>query len=131
MEVKNGPTRGTRPELITLRTPLGPIAEVAPGQFEFLDSEAGDYPTRYYRLRSPCSPATSQPTVAAVTRQPDQRLLLQCAATAGLTYTLQTSTNLVNWVDHTNVVADPGGVIECLTDMETNAPARFYRLRWP
>jgi hypothetical protein len=72
-----------------------------------------------------------RPTVAALTRQPDQRLLLQCVGTAGLTYTLQTSTNLLNWVNRTNVVADPGGLIECLLDMDPNAPACFYRLQWP
>ena len=48
-----------------------------------------------------------------------------------LTYTLENSTNLVHGLDGTNVAADPGGVIECLLDMETNAPACFYRLRWP
>jgi hypothetical protein len=51
--------------------------------------------------------------------------------TAGLTYTLQPSTNLVDWVDHTNLVADSGGLIECLEDMDPEAPTCFYRLRWP
>jgi len=72
-----------------------------------------------------------RPTIAGVTPQPDQRLLLQCVGTTGLTCTLQSSTNLVNWVDRTNLLADPDGLIECLMDMEANAPACFYRLRWP
>jgi hypothetical protein len=37
----------------------------------------------------------------------------------------------VDWVNHTNLVADPGGLIECLMNMETNVPTCFYRLRWP
>ena len=56
---------------------------------------------------------------------------LQGTGTAGLTYTLQTSTNLVDWVSHTNAVAGPTGLIECLEDMDPAAPACFYRLRWP
>jgi hypothetical protein len=56
---------------------------------------------------------------------------LQGTGTAGLTYTLQTSTNLVDWVDQTNVEAGPGGLIKCLVDMDPDAPACFYRLRWP
>jgi len=56
---------------------------------------------------------------------------LQAIGTEGLTYTLQSSTNLVDWLDRTNLVAGPGGMIECLVDTETNAPACFYRLRWP
>jgi hypothetical protein len=45
--------------------------------------------------------------------------------------TLRIPTNLVNWVNHTNPLASPAGLIECLLDMETGAPACFYRLRWP
>ena len=56
---------------------------------------------------------------------------LQATGTAGLIYWLQTSTNLVDWVDRTNLLAKPGGLIECLEDMDPNAPAWFYRLRWP
>jgi hypothetical protein len=56
---------------------------------------------------------------------------LQAIGTPGLSYTLQTSTNLIDWVDDTSVVAGPGGLIEYLEDMEPTAPACFYRLRWP
>lgn len=56
---------------------------------------------------------------------------LQATGTPGLTYTLQTSTNLVNWVSHTNVLADPGGLIQCLDEMGTNGRACFYRLSRP
>ena len=56
---------------------------------------------------------------------------LRGTGTAGLAYTLQTSTNLVDWVDHTNLPADPSVLIECLDERETGTPACFYRLRWP
>ena len=56
---------------------------------------------------------------------------LQGIGTAGLTYTLQTSTNLVDWAEHTNVVADPGGLIDWVEEMEPTVPACFYRLSWP
>jgi len=56
---------------------------------------------------------------------------LQGSRAVGLTYTLQTSTNLVDWVDRINVVAGAGGLLECLMAMDPNAPACFYRLRWP
>jgi hypothetical protein len=60
---------------------------------------------------------------------PGQFRLQATGGTPGLTYTLQTSTNLVGWVNHTNLVAEPGGLIECLVDMDPDAPACFYRLR--
>ncbi len=112
-------------------TLLGSATEISPGQFQFQDSAAANYPTRYYRLRWPCSLVVSPPTLSSVARQPDRSILVKGAGTAGLTYTLQTSTNLVDWENHTNVVADPGGLIECVEHMDTNAPACFYRLRWP
>lgn len=39
------------------------------------------------------------------------------------------STNLVKWLNRTNLLPDPGGVIWRLLDMETDAPACFYRPR--
>ncbi len=72
-----------------------------------------------------------QPVLAGCSVLGPGQFRLQATGTNGLTYTLQTFTNLVNWVDRTNVVADPGGAIDCAMAMETNAPARFYRLRWP
>jgi len=59
------------------------------------------------------------------------QIRLQATGTAGLTYTLQTSTNLMNWVDRTNVAANPGGSIERLMSMPTGDRACFYRLKWP
>ena len=56
---------------------------------------------------------------------------LQATGTAGLSYTVQTSTNLVDWVTYTNLVASPTGLIECLEDMDTDTPTCFYRLKWP
>jgi len=44
---------------------------------------------------------------------------------------VEVSTNLMDWVNHTNVVADPTGLIDCLMGMDPGAPACFYRLRWP
>ena len=76
-----------------------------------------------------CRSGGSEPE-SDIYRAPGQRQR-QGAGTAGLTYTLQTSTNLVDWLNRTSLLADPGGLIECLLDMETNAPACFYRLRWP
>jgi hypothetical protein len=54
---------------------------------------------------------------------------LQAAGLAGVTYTLQTSIDLANWADHTNLVADPAGSIECVEEIESFAPACFYRLK--
>jgi len=59
------------------------------------------------------------------------QLRLQAIGSAGLSYTLQTSTNLANWVNQTNLVADTNGLIECAVGLDSNVPACFYRVRWP
>lgn len=73
----------------------------------------------------------ASPLFAGCSMLADGQFRLHGTGTPGLTYTLQTSTNLVNWVDHTNLLADPNGLIDCLEAIEANAPACFYRLRWP
>jgi len=73
----------------------------------------------------------AQPVFAGYSVPAPGQFGLRGTGTAGLTYTLQTSTNLVDWTDHTSVVAGPAGLIECLETMDPGAPACFYRLRWP
>jgi alpha-tubulin suppressor-like RCC1 family protein len=101
------------------------------GLIQCLVQRPASGPVCFFRLRWPADPTLSRPTLLGLARQSNGRLRLQATGAADLTYTLQTSTNLVNWVNHTNVVASPGGTIDCLMDIGPNAPAGFYRLRWP
>jgi hypothetical protein len=71
------------------------------------------------------------PVFAGCAVNPVGKFQLAGTGTPGLTYTLQTSTNLVDWVNHTNIVCAPDGLLSCLEDRKTNAPAFFYRLKWP
>jgi len=72
------------------------------------------------------------PPVLAVCSGPAPgQFRLQGSGRAGLSYTLQASSNLVDWVNQTELVAGPGGGIEWVVEKDPNVPARFYRLRWP
>ena len=66
-----------------------------------------------------------------ITPQPGPAFLLHCSGGASLGYTLQTSSNLVDWVTHTNVIAGTNGLFDCLEAVEAGVSPRFYRLRWP
>ena len=57
--------------------------------------------------------------------------LVQCTGSAGTNYTLQTSSNLVNWLDLTNLPAGPNNTFQYLDTSAPNGLRRFYRLRWP
>jgi hypothetical protein len=70
------------------------------------------------------------PSITSIFLQPGQGCRLQFSGSAGMRYTLETSTNLANWVAHTNLVAGPDGRFECLESMEPGTAACFYRLRW-
>jgi exo-1,4-beta-D-glucosaminidase len=66
-----------------------------------------------------------------ITFVPNAGSLVQCTGSAGTNYTLQVSTNLVNWLDLTNLPAGTNNVFQFLDTSATNRPGRFYRLRWP
>ncbi len=55
-------------------------------------------------------------------------LRLQGVGSPGVTYTLQVSTNLVEWSNHTNVVAGTDGEIDYTEPTTPHGPACFYRL---
>jgi hypothetical protein len=57
--------------------------------------------------------------------------LLRCSGSAGFGYVMETSTNLVDWLALTNLVAESDGLFEFLDTTATNFPTRFYRLRVP
>ena len=57
--------------------------------------------------------------------------LLRFSGSPGFGYVLEASTNLVNWLALTNLVARSDGLFEFLDTNATNFPTRFYRLRVP
>jgi len=71
------------------------------------------------------------PAIASVSLQAGLQLSLQLNGTPGTAYTLETSTNLIDWTVRTNCVMNPSGWSEFVETGVTNPPARFYRLRWP
>ncbi len=75
-----------------------------------------------------------RPSVLGVTRQSPPAAagsLLQFSGSPLLSYTLETSTNLVNWLVLTDLLAGADGRFEFLDTSATNFPTRFYRLRVP
>jgi hypothetical protein len=101
------------------------------GLIEYLARMQASVSICFFRLRWPADPTVSRPTILGLARQSDGRIQLQATGTPGLAYTLQTSTNLVNWVNHTNLVAGSTGLIECVEETKPDTPACFYRLKWP
>jgi hypothetical protein len=61
----------------------------------------------------------------------DGSFLLQFSGVAGSNYTLQVSTNLLNWIDRTNLMAGTNGIFNYVDEDTTNCPQRFYRLLVP
>lgn len=57
--------------------------------------------------------------------------LLRFSGSPGFGYVMEASTNLVNWLALTNLVAGTDGLFEFLDTSATNFPTRFYRLRVP
>ncbi len=63
--------------------------------------------------------------------QTDGSFQLQFSGGAGLSYTLQTSTDMTNWMNFTNLLAETNGLFIFNDATATNYPIRFYRLSQP
>ncbi|HWX23245.1 MAG TPA: pre-peptidase C-terminal domain-containing protein [Candidatus Binatia bacterium] len=73
----------------------------------------------------------ARPAITNTVLQPGHQLALTLTGTPGISYTLESSTNLVNWTVRSNCVIAVNGVFQFLEINATNPPVRFYRLRWP
>jgi hypothetical protein len=94
---------------------------------EFADPTAGGHPYRFYRALV-CDAVTGL-RIGTITQLPDRQVRFEFSGASGLSYVIQASTNLTQWVNvRTNVGA--GGTI-LFTDSVTNYPQRFYRLKSP
>jgi len=72
----------------------------------------------------------SAPGPAALTRQPDASYVLSFSAAAGIPYTVESSTNLVQWDAAGAVTTDGSGAGQFRFAIGTDAE-RFFRVRWP
>lgn len=73
----------------------------------------------------------STPQITGFVYQSAANLWLRSCGLPNLTYTLQTSTNLLNWSDLTNSVADASGVCNFVDWNTGDYRMRFYRLAVP
>lgn len=55
---------------------------------------------------------------------------LHCCALPGSAYTVQVSTNLLNWADLVCIGSGANGFFECVDAAQINCAKRFYRLRY-
>ena len=68
------------------------------------------------------------PQFLTITAQSGPAFLLEGRGAPGMTYTLQTSTNLLDWATRTNLTAGPDCFFQYLDTPDPTWPACFYRL---
>lgn len=71
------------------------------------------------------------PVIAGFSMAAPGQFLLQASGMSNVSYTIQSSTNLMTWYNFTNLIANPDGTFEWYGNIATNLPACFYRLVWP
>jgi hypothetical protein len=71
------------------------------------------------------------PGITDISSQPDGTFLLEFQGATGMNYTLQSSSNLVDWSTLTNLFGGGSGQFNFLDTDATNHSERFYRLRNP
>jgi uncharacterized protein (TIGR03790 family) len=93
-----------------------------PGLLSFTDWDSTNYPARFYWISWP---APRAPQVSAPELLADPFFQMQVAGVGGEAWTVQISTDLVNWVSiFTN---QNGGTMEFADTNAANSPRRFYR----
>jgi hypothetical protein len=95
------------------------------------DPQATNYVRRFYRGVAQISTTVAQPAITNVTRLPGPQLSFTLSGTPGVTYTVEVSTNLVNWTVRSNCTMAGNGLFQFLETNASNPPIRFYRVRWP
>jgi len=103
---------------------LNPLS-AADGELD-LDNDGLNNLAEYQRGRNPLAFDTLQ--IGTCRMQGDGSLTMTATGEVGRTYTLEVSTNLVQWTTQASVAFT--NTSQILTDASvTNAPIRFYRLR--
>ena len=94
-----------------------------------LDTDAGLFPLRFYRLGPQSDiPSPSLGFASPAVSSNGANLLLY--GFTGLSYRLQSSTNLVDWFTVTNLTST-NGLMPLLDSSATNDACRFYRVVIP
>ena len=121
---------------LTNWTMLGGVTEISPGQFQFTDPQATNYPQRFYRVRSALSVGTVTTIVLAnPTELLNGTFQFSFTNTPGASFSVLATTNLVlplsNWTVLGAVTETSPGQFQFIDLQATNSQNRFYRIRSP
>ena len=99
------------------------FTNVMPGLLDFIDFDATNYPTRFYRMTWP---TPDQPlTLSAPGIVGNGAFQMHVTGVSGLPWAILSSTDLVNWVFV--VTNQLGGAMDFVDAKATNSAHRFYR----
>lgn len=90
------------------------------GDLNFVDPEAANYPSRFYRLRE------TQPSVQ-LRLTPDGLMVVSVTGQNGRTYDVQASVDLADWAVIGTVAVGASGAADFVDADAANYPTRFYR----
>jgi VCBS repeat-containing protein len=108
--------------------PLGSATEWAAGKYQFVDSAATNQSARFYQLRAELA---ADPIITSISERDDGVYRLGFAGSAGSSYRIFTSTNLLDWTPQGTAESILPGIFQFLDYDSTNYPARFYKLSAP
>lgn len=106
-----------------------PLSNLSPGALYNFHAVASNSIGLSYgsNLTFPTAPVAS---IIGISGPSNGQFLLQFSGTTGINYTLQSSTNLTQWLDLTTLSAGSNGLFNYV-DPGSNQPALFYRLSNP
>jgi hypothetical protein len=106
---------------------IGTTTAGANGVFNFQDSNAGNFPSRFYRVVLEVT-SPNKVTITSIVLIDINHALITGTGGAGVIYTIQASSDLVNWQSIGNVTTGTNGVFNFQDANIAIFSSRFYRI---
>jgi hypothetical protein len=106
---------------------IGTATADSQGLFQFTDLNAGNFTKRFYRVFLAVTPPGTV-TITSIGLTGINQALINGIGTAGMIYTIQASSDLVNWQNIGTVTADANAIFQYQDSNIAGYSRRFYRV---
>ncbi|HWD17894.1 MAG TPA: cadherin-like domain-containing protein [Verrucomicrobiae bacterium] len=114
---------------LTTWAPIGVAAQISSGHFQFIDTNAANFPRRFYKVELAASLPAVGPTITSENVLPNGQFHIHFLGDSAAVYTVLASTNLTTWTPVGLAIQTTAGVFDFTDINAASFPHRFYKLQ--